>query len=151
VCEERSSSGKENYEGGFTVIELIIVFVILGIMMAVAYPRLSGMSSIDLQAVAMQVQSDIRYTRESAMSKYETTSIIFYSGGNTYSITSFSLSEEKSLPVRSRAQFDSGDITFTFNSSGEPTVGVGEILEIAAGGIYKGIKVEAITGRPIIQ
>ncbi len=42
--QERKMSKAKNYEKGFTLIELIIVIVILGILSGVAVPRFSGLS-----------------------------------------------------------------------------------------------------------
>lgn len=143
---------------GFTIIELIMVVVIMGIIAAIAVPRL-GINTIDLYTVARQVKADIRFAQESAMSKYRKTTITFSSDSNTYNITSSGINESKELPARSRAVFDSGNSTalaFTFNSSGEPipvpvTGTVGGTLRISSGGSYKEIKVANITGRATIQ
>jgi len=139
---------------GFSTIELIMVVVITGIMMAVALPKLGVVNTIDLGNVSRQVKSDIRYTQEMAMSKYGKTTIAFTSDSNTYSISSSESSESKRLPERSRAIFDSTNSTaliFTFNSSGEPVVGAEGILRIASEGSYKEIKVENTTGRATVQ
>jgi len=139
---------------GFSTIELIMVVVISGIMMAVALPKLGVVNTIDLESVTRQVKSDIRYTQETAMSKYRKTTIAFASDSNTYNITSTGLSESKELPERSKAIFDSTNstaLTFTFNSSGEPVVGAEGILRIASAGSYKEIKVENTTGRATVQ
>ncbi len=136
---------------GFTTIELIIVIVIMGIMMAIALPKLGVVGAIDLYSTARQVKSDIRYTQELAMSKYRNTTITF--GTDTYTITaSGGYSESKELPTRSKAIFDSDStLIFIFNSLGEPTTGAGEILKISSGSSFKEIKVEEYTGRATIQ
>ena len=133
---------------GFSLIELIIVIVITGIMAAIAIPKLSN-NNIDLYSVARQVKSDIRYTQELAMSKYRKTTITFNSGSDTYTITSSGPTESKSIPVSSKATFDT-TISFTFNSSGEP-IGGGGTLTISAGGSNKQIMVSSITGRATVQ
>ncbi|HHT9117583.1 MAG TPA: pilus assembly FimT family protein [Candidatus Hypogeohydataceae bacterium YC38] len=149
----RASSATTRRCGGFTLLELIMVIIIAGIMAAIAVPKFSKVSAIDVSAVARQVQSDIRYTQELAMSKYRRTTITFTEGGSTYTISSSS-SETKSLPARSKAKFDSSSSTafvFTFNSLGEPITGGDGTLRISAGGVYKDITVEARTGRATIQ
>ena len=135
---------------GFSIIELIIVVVIAGIMMAVAIPKLAN-SNIDLYSVAGQVKSDIRYTQELAMSKYAIRKIVFDGGYDTYAIKD-SLDqtiESKELPKRSKATFNT-TISFTFNSSGEP-IGGGGTLTISSGGSNKQIMVSSITGRATVQ
>ncbi len=138
---------------GFTTIELIIVIVIMGIMMAIALPKLGIVGAIDLYSTARQVKSDIRYTQELAMSKFKTMTITFGTDTYTYSITdSGGYSESKKLPKRSKAIFVSGtQLIFTFNSLGELTAGVGDKLKISSGGSSKEIVVEEYTGRATIQ
>ena len=143
-------------ERGFSTIELIMVIVIAGIMMAVALPKLGVVNIIDLESVTRQVKSDIRYTQEIAMSKYKKATITFASDSNTYNITSSGSTESRELPVRSKAIFNAvgtgtTDLIFTFNSSGEPVTGAGGTLRITSEGSYNEINVESITGRAAIQ
>jgi prepilin-type N-terminal cleavage/methylation domain-containing protein len=135
---------------GFTTIELIIVIVIMGIMMAIALPKLGVVGAIDLYSTARQVKSDIRYTQESAMSKFKNMTITFIANKNEYTITGETRNRE--LPKRSKVKFDSDStLSFTFNSLGEPTEGGGEKLKIFSGGSSKEIKVEEYTGRATIE
>lgn len=139
---------------GFTFIELLIVVVIMGIMMAVVVPKLDIVGSIDIYSTVRQVKSDIRYTQELAMSKYAKRTIDFTGNSNTYYIkdSSGAIIVSKKLPARSRAIFDSGNtLVFTFNSSGEPVTGAGGILRVSSGGSYRDIEVGSITGRATIQ
>jgi len=143
-------------ERGFSTIELIMVIVIAGIMMAVALPRLGVVNTIDLESVTRQVKSDIRYTQETAMSKYKEATITFTADDSTYTITSTGSNESKKLPERSKAIFNAigtgtTDLVFTFNSSGEPVTGVGGTLRITSEGSFNEIMVESMTGRATIQ
>ena len=143
-------------ERGFSTIELIMVIVIAGIMMAVALPRLGIVNTIDLESVTRQVKSDIRYTQETAMSKYKEATITFTADDSTYTITSTGVNESKELPKRSKAIFNAvgtgtTDLVFTFNSSGEPVTGVGGTLRITSEGFFNEIMVESMTGRATIQ
>jgi MSHA pilin protein MshC len=141
---------------GFSTIELIMVIVIAGIMMAVALPKLGVVNTIDLESVTRQVKSDIRYTQEIAMSRYKKATITFDSNLDTYTITSTGSSESKELPERSKAIFNAvgtgtTNLAFTFNSSGEPVTGAGGTLRITSEGSYNEIKIENTTGRATIQ
>lgn len=143
---------------GFSMIELIMVIVIMGITMAIALPKFTAVTEVDLYSTARQVKSDIRYTQELAMSKYRKTTITFGSGNDTYTITSSGPTQTKQLPPRSKATFNaegSGttSLVYIFNSSGEPdlTFGAGDTLRISSGSSFKDIEVEAITGRATIQ
>ena len=141
---------------GFSTMELIMVVVIAGIMMAVALPKLGIVNTIDLESVTRQVKSDIHYTQEMAMSKYKKATITFTADDSTYSITSTGASESKKLPERSKAIFNAvgtgtTNLVFTFNSSGEPVTGAGGTLRITSEGSYNEIMVENMTGRATIQ
>jgi MSHA pilin protein MshC len=141
---------------GFSTIELIMVIVIAGIMMAIALPKLGVVNTIDLESVTRQVKSDIRYTQEIAMSRYKKATITFDSNLDTYTITSTGSSESKELPERSKAIFNAvgtgtTNLAFTFNSSGEPVTGAGGTLRITSEGSYNEIKIENTTGRATIQ
>ncbi len=141
---------------GFSTIELIMVIVISGIMMAIALPKLGVVNTIDLESVTRQVKSDIRYTQEIAMSRYKIATITFDSNLDTYTITSTGSSESKELPERSKAIFNAvgtgtTNLAFTFNSSGEPVTGAGGTLRITSGGSFNEIIVENMTGRATLQ
>ncbi len=140
---------------GFSMIELIMVIVIVGIMAAVALPNLDR-SSIDVHNAARQAKSDIRYAQELAMCKYRETTITF--GTDTYTITSSGPTLNKQLPPNSKAEFNVGSIReFTFNSAGEPVdtagdliTGGGEILTISSGGSTEQVTVANVTGKTSI-
>ncbi len=143
------------YTEGFSLIELIMVIAIAGITMAVALPKFTAVTEVDLYSTARQVKAGIRHTQELATSKYKKATITFTANSNMYTITG---EIPKYLPKRSRATFNaegSGttSLVYIFNSSGEPdlTYGAGDTLRISSGGSYKDIEVETITGRATIQ
>jgi MSHA pilin protein MshC len=70
---------------GFTVLELALVLVMVGVLAVFAAPRLFTAQSITLPAVAAQVAASIRYTQSLAMSRGQRYRINFAAG--TYQIT----------------------------------------------------------------
>ncbi len=135
---------------GFSLIEVATVMVMMGIMTAIALPRLTGFSGVDLYNVAKQVKSDIRYTQESAMSKFRETTITFGTDTNTYAITSSGPTQNKQLPPNSKAIFSDGStLIFRFNSSGEAITGGGGTLIISSSSVdsVKQIQVSSTTGK----
>ena len=125
---------------GFTIIELIMVVVLIGILAVSVVPKFTDTSAISLQGGAAMVAADIRYTQELAMSTHAPKTITFTTNDTFYTV----VSQTMNLP--SRVSISSG-ATFTFNSLGEPTAGGGSSVEITAGGSTKNITVDSYTGR----
>ena len=148
---------------GYSLIEVIMVMVMAGIITAIAIPRLTGFSGVDVYSAARQVKSDIRYTQELAISHFRETTITFGTDTNTYAITVDPMHSgptlNRELPPSSKATFNAvGSGTtrqaYTFNSYGEPlyiTAGVDDTLRISTPGGSKDIKVITRTGRAAIQ
>ena len=131
---------------GFSMIELLMVLVIAGILMAIALPRLTDVSAVDIYTSARQAKSDIRYTQELAMSKYEQTTITFDANDKTYNISG--IAPPRELPPSSNAIFVNGStLQFTFNTSGEAITGGGGTLIISSGGSNESILVSSTTGK----
>jgi MSHA pilin protein MshC len=153
-----------NRNEGFSLIELIMVIVMTGVMMAIALPRLTGFSDVDVYSAARQVKADIRYTQELAINNFRKTKITFDANKETYTIATVDDMHswpplDRALPPGSKATFDAvgpdtTSLTYTFNSHGEPdaTDGAGDTLRISTpGGSYEDIQVTAITGGAEIQ
>ena len=70
---------------GFSLIELVIVLLLVGMLAVFAIPRLTRSQSITLPAVAAQVAANIRYTQNLSMSQGQRYRINFTA--NSYQIT----------------------------------------------------------------
>ena len=68
-------------ERGFTLIELVITKVVMALLVWVALPH-SFASDVRLNAAARQLQSDIRYAQELAMTRGQHHQIRFYAASN---------------------------------------------------------------------
>jgi type II secretion system protein H len=63
------------YSRGFTLLELIVVLLIIGLMMALVTPRLIGsLTKMNLKTTAQKISSSLRYARSQAV----TNQIIHY-------------------------------------------------------------------------
>ena len=71
---------------GFTIIELIIVMVIIGILAVMTIPRLINVGAISANESAHMVAADIRKTQELAMADTVSHQIQFTSGSSSYVI-----------------------------------------------------------------
>lgn len=61
---------KRTGAGGFTLLELIIVLIIIGIASALVVPRLvGGMGSLDVRTASGKVAASLRYARSQAVSQ----------------------------------------------------------------------------------
>jgi MSHA pilin protein MshC len=125
---------------GFTIIELIMVVVLIGILAVSVVPKFMDTSAISLLGGAAMAVADIRYTQELAMGTHTSKTITFTTNDTFYTVNS------QTMNLPSRVSISSGE-TFTFNSLGEPTTGGGSSVEIQAGSSTKTITVESYTGR----
>lgn len=74
--------------GGFTLLELIVVLVIIGIASALVVPRLvGGMGSLDVKAASGKVAASLRYARSQAVSQKVQYAAVFDLEHNRLTIT----------------------------------------------------------------
>ena len=61
---------KRSTNAGFTLLELVLVVLVMGLVLAVSYPALSrGSASIHLRGVGRDILSTFRYAREKAITE----------------------------------------------------------------------------------
>jgi general secretion pathway protein H len=68
----------QNSRGGFTLLELIVVLVIISLMSALVVPRLVvPMSNLDLKTASKKISASLRYARSQAASEKATCLALF--------------------------------------------------------------------------
>ncbi len=81
-------------KGGFTLLELIVVLVIISLMSALIVPRLTGpMSRMDLKTAAKKISAALRYARSQAATEKTTYVALFDFDRNRLVILNPSLTE----------------------------------------------------------
>lgn len=73
-------------QSAFTLVELLIVIVILGITASIMLPLLSSNSSLQLQAAVRELDSMVKYTQNLAITRQGNFQIIFDTQNNTLSV-----------------------------------------------------------------
>lgn len=160
---------------GFTLIELVMIIVILGILALTAVPNATTTSSIKLQAACQKITSDLRYAQEMSMAQQVRFGISFDPATETYFAYRVNVGT-KAMDPQTRNDFDVSftalnefkgmDIASTnfsnkleFDSTGAPYDGSGVILSSqgiitiqTTGGAYsRTVRIEAKTGKVSIQ
>ncbi len=82
---DASSPFQRRRTGGFSILELIVVLVVVGMLAVFAAPKLLSTQSITLASVSAQLAANIRYTQSLSMSQGQRFRINFTA--STYQIT----------------------------------------------------------------
>lgn len=150
------------FNGGFTLIEIIIVVVILAIAAMAAIPMLSSAGSVQIRSAANMIAADLEYAKSMAISSGQNYSVEFDESSEIYSIKDHSGTViphpvKKGFPYtidfKNDSRLSKVDITnvnfnstdrVTFNCLGSPDNGGTIILN--ADGSSVTITVEPVTG-----
>jgi len=71
---------------GFTMIELIMVVIIIGIAAAMVVPMMSSAGSMQIRAAVNMVAADLEYAKSMAISRGQPYSVVFDKAAETYRI-----------------------------------------------------------------
>jgi prepilin-type N-terminal cleavage/methylation domain-containing protein len=80
--EHKITSGQKS----FTIVELVMVIVLIGIIASVTLVSMPDMESIRIAQAANKIKSDIRFAQRLAMQLQRRTAILFVAASDSYSI-----------------------------------------------------------------
>lgn len=160
---------------GFTLIELVMILVIVGILAIVIIPNTTAISVLRLESGCQKLQSDLRYVQQMAMAQQVRFGISFDTGNESYfayrvttatkakdpqtqgnlDVSFNQLNEFKGIEIVS-TNFDN---VIEFDSTGAPYNGSGVLLtsegiialQAGSGAYSKTVRVEPKTGKVKIQ
>lgn len=122
---------------GFTLVELVVIILIIGILLVAVLPRWSGSSGLDERGFRDSVMSALRYAQKSAIAAHRTTCVTFTGTTAVVSIsTAFGASNcavgsalagpdgnAMQVTARGSATFSSVPADIIFNAAGSPLTG----------------------------
>ncbi len=163
-CDLRATSG------GFTIIEILLVVVIIAIAAMIAVPMMSSAASVQIRSAANIIAADLEYTKSMAISRQKNYSVVFNTANDYYEVhdpngiirhpvkkgfdykVDFSSDSRLDKVVIDNADFDSSN-TITFDYLGSPYSGSGTsdplnsgTINLKAGDFTMTVSVEPITG-----
>ncbi len=143
------SPGKANC--GFTIFEIIVALVIIGIVSAVAVSRLSSTDTYNLASETEILKSHLRYAQSRAMSDTVSWGIVF--SGSSYTLQTDGSTATTNLPNEDSPthSLQEGVIAncsaVAFDQFGSPVpLGAGTTIKLSAGGNSRSITVTPNTG-----
>jgi type II secretion system protein H len=147
---------------GFTLIELMIVLVIIGIAAAMAVPMISSGASFQIRSAANLVAADLEYAKSLAISRGRPYRVVFDAANESYRIedsTNAAVAPPgRKSPVDFRAESRINDVvivsadfggteTVTFDSLGSPQALTSQgVVTLQAGSLTRTVTVEPVTG-----
>ena len=84
--KESTRYGLRGISRGFTLVEIVIVVIIIGIAALVTVPMMSSAASMQIRSAANMIAADLEYARSMAISRGQNYSVEFDTGTERYRI-----------------------------------------------------------------
>ncbi len=131
---------RKNHNSGFSLMELVIVILVIGILAVIAIPNLN-VTTLSVSAAADLMAAEIRNLQSNAIFEGESKTIS--SGSGTFYTVDGVVRE---LP----GEVETEAFSITFNALGEPDTGAASFA-LGRDGITNTILVTELTGKVTIQ
>ncbi|MGA8863489.1 MAG: type II secretion system protein [Gallionella sp.] len=137
---------------GFTLVELIMTMMIIGILAVAVAPRLLGTTVFQSRGFADQVQATLRYAQKQAIAQHQFVCVTFTGNSVTLTIGATTACGAPLLSASGQAYpitapsgigFSAVPTAFSFNALGQPT-NVPQTIYVS--GATNGITIEQETG-----
>ncbi len=86
IMKDANKLSNRHRKRGFTLVELIVVVVILGIAALLAIPMVSNAADIQVRAAGNRIAADIDYAKSLAITHQQSYAVVFDPSGESYEI-----------------------------------------------------------------
>lgn len=146
---------------GFTLIELIVTMILIGIMAFVALPRLTGLGTFDARAYADQIEAQLRFAQKSALAQRRNVRVVLSNTLNTAPALCIAANAGDACPAACATpnmtfpgRFNDAKLAITVSGAGSfcfDTLGGADatqaiLFKDESGTLIRTIAVEAVTG-----
>lgn len=144
---------------GFTLVELIIIMVIIGIIAVVAMPRFFQRSTFEARGFYDEAQAALRYAQKQAIAQRRPVAVGVDTGSATITLCYNALPCPGNPPVlhpatsaayvvapRATTPISLAGPSFIFSGSGQPNTAAASTIDITGDGTTRRICVAAVTG-----
>lgn len=158
---------RDQRSAGFTLIELVMVIILIGIIAVYAAPRFGALSSYNLTQATSELVEAIRYAQEASMARIDRSYQVVTGGADNYRVSEHdgSAASDIASPLTGSTPFTANAaewsgigvtaLNLSFDTRGYPCATVSPCSShmttalsytLMAGGETRTITVEAITG-----